>query len=57
MVGLDQQRHDRRPCPSCGQLGPESFLELTYALCLVVMTVSETTTYGPITFTTHGGAR
>ena len=27
----------------------------TYALCLVVTTVSETTTYGPISFTTHAG--
>jgi hypothetical protein len=29
--------------------------DTTYALCLVVTTVSETTTYGPISFTTHGG--
>lgn len=27
----------------------------TYALCIVVTTVSETTTYGPISFTTHAG--
>ena len=29
--------------------------DTTYALCLVVTTVSETTTYGPISFTTHNG--
>jgi hypothetical protein len=27
----------------------------TYALCIVVDTISETTTYGPISFTTHAG--
>ena len=29
--------------------------DTTYALCLVVTTVSETTTYGPISFATHAG--